>query len=86
MIKALDMAADGTPLLAVGITPADVALLTDGGCVSLSIRSRSGIEAYVLLTVGPTDAALVERMKTVGAVVVEAVPLVELQDLAAVKL
>lgn len=85
MIKAYDTSADGTPLLVFGITPDDARLLVDGQCISTSIRSRNGVEAYLMVTGGPTDAAMRDKMNALGIAVVESVPASELRDLGEVR-
>lgn len=86
MIKAYDTSADGTPMLVFGITPDDAKLLVDGQAITTSIRSRNGIEAYLMVTGGPTDAAMLDKMKGLGIAVVESVPASELRDIGEVKL
>lgn len=81
MIKAYDTSAGGTPMLIFGITPEDARLLASGQCISTNIRSKSGIEAYLLVTGGPSDEALLEKMKRLGVAVAEILPASALEAL-----
>lgn len=80
MIKAYDTSASGTPLLVFGITPEDAALLTGGKSITTSIRSRSGIEAVLMVTGGPSNEAMHQKMTELGIAVIESVPASELVD------